>query len=159
MKITVISDTHIEKVEMLPKKLMDEIYNSAAVIHAGDIINAQVLSGLSTINENIYAVRGNADKIPPNLLPQKRELIFENVTIGLIHGYGSPFNFENKLLYEFVDKDIIIYGHTHTPFLGKFSDQFLLNPGSPTDNRYIHKNSYAVLHINDKKFSAEIIYL
>lgn len=159
MKIVVISDTHIDKVEKLHRKLIDEISNSDAVIHAGDISNIRVLSELSTINNNIYAVRGNADKIPPDLLPDRLELTFNNIKIGITHGYGSLFTLENRLLQEFEDRDIIIYGHTHIPFRGKYNGQFLLNPGSPTRNRYIDKNSYAILNIENEKYSAEIIYL
>lgn len=164
MKIVVISDTHIEKMEKLHRKLIDEISNSDAVIHAGDISNIRVLRELSTINNNIYAVRGNADKIPadkipPGLLPDRLELTFNNIKIGITHGYGSLFTLENRLLYEFEDRDIIIYGHTHIPFKEKFNEQFLLNPGSPTRNRYIDKNSYAILNIENEKYSAEIIYI
>ncbi|MCB4205346.1 metallophosphatase family protein [Deferribacterales bacterium Es71-Z0220] len=159
MKITVISDTHTDSIKNIPKKLLDDIALSDAVIHAGDIVGYTLIKELTLINPLIYPVKGNTDPYLPDLLPKKRELNFNGTTVGVIHGDGSPFGLENRLLYEFENTDLIIYGHTHKPFYGKFRKQYLLNPGSPTNNRWTDKNSYAILTIENKAFSAEIIYL
>lgn len=159
MKITVISDTHTYSIKYLHKRIIDDIKLSDAVIHAGDIVGESLIKEISLINPAIYPVKGNTDPYIPNLLPQKRSLNFCGTTIGVIHGDGSPFGLENRLLYEFDSADLIIYGHTHKPFYGKFGSKYLLNPGSPTNNRWTDKNSYAILTIENDRFFAEIIYL
>ncbi|UOD35704.1 metallophosphoesterase family protein [Deferribacteraceae bacterium V6Fe1] len=159
MKIVVISDTHTNSIKSLPQKLLDDIKLSDAVIHAGDIVGENLIREILLINPIVYPVKGNTDPYLPDLLPKKRSLDFKGVSIGVIHGDGSPFGLENRLLYEFENTDLIIYGHTHKPFYGKFGKQHLLNPGSPTNNRWTDKNSYAILTVENKGFSAEIIYL
>ncbi|MBZ4643389.1 MAG: uncharacterized protein PWQ25_1232 [Deferribacteres bacterium] len=158
MKLVVISDTHTDKIEKLPSMLIEDIKNSDAVIHAGDIVGYPLILQLMQLNPIIYPVKGNTDPFIPEL-PKKRLLTFQNVAIGVVHGDGSPFGLENRLLYEFDKADIIIYGHTHKPFWGKFGEQHLLNPGSPTNNRWTDKNSYAILSIENDTFDAKIIYI
>lgn len=159
MRITVISDTHTYSINTLHQRLIDDIKLSDAVIHAGDIVGENLIREISLINSAVYPVKGNTDPYLPDLLPKKRLLNFNGTTIGVIHGDGSPFGLENRLLYEFESANLIIYGHTHNPFFGKFGGQYLLNPGSPTNNRWTDKNSYAILTIENNGFSAEIIYL
>ena len=57
---------------------------------------------------------------------------------------------------EFDNVDLIVYGHSHTPFWGKVGDVLFLNPGSPTDNRYAPYNSVALLTVGDE-LTAEIV--
>jgi putative phosphoesterase len=57
---------------------------------------------------------------------------------------------------EFDNIDLIVYGHSHTPFWGKVNGVYFLNPGSPTDKRYAPYNSVAVLEVGDE-LKAEII--
>lgn len=157
MRVLIISDTHIDSIEKLPKEVLREAEAADAVLHAGDIIGQGLISELKKINRNVYAVKGNMDAmVPDEILPPKRVLEFDGITIGLSHGEGSPFGLENRLLYEFDGADIIVYGHTHKPFWGKIGGVHFLNPGSPTANRFQPNGTYALLFIEHGRFRAEI---
>lgn len=159
MKILIISDTHTDSIEKLPNWIIHQIKSADALIHCGDITGVTLLKQLSELNSVFYPVKGNLDPYMPGILPEKRSLIFEGVKVGVTHGSGSPFGLEMRLFYTFHEEDIIVYGHTHSPFAGEIDGKFFVNPGSLLQNRYIQQNSYAVLTVKDKKYSAEIIYL
>jgi putative phosphoesterase len=158
MELVIISDTHIDSIEKLPSKLIDEIKNADGVIHTGDITSEKVLRDLFNLNPNIYAVRGNMDKNLFSSLPKKRLIEIEGIKIGITHGDTFYGNIEDYLFYSFPEADIIIHGHTHVPFWGKVDDKYILNPGSPLQNRGgLKYNTYAKLCIENGKFNAEII--
>lgn len=159
MEILIISDTHTDTIEKLPNVIIDKIKSADALIHCGDITGVTLLKQLSRLNSVFYPVKGNLDPYIPEVLPEKRHLIFEGVKVGVTHGSGSPFGLEMRLFYSFHDEDIIVYGHTHSPFAEEINGKFFLNPGSLVENRYITQNSYAVLKIKNKKYEAKIIYL
>ncbi|MGA1846145.1 metallophosphoesterase family protein [Deferribacter abyssi] len=160
MKIVVISDTHTDDIDKLPSALITEFNDADAILHAGDIVGYKLIHQIEHINPNVYAVKGNMDPFfDEKLLPKKRILKFDEVRVGLIHGYGASFGLENRLLYEYDDVDIIVYGHAHKPFWGVLGDVHFLNPGSPTNNRYTPFNSYALLFIKGRNFNAKIIQI
>lgn len=74
-----------------------------------------------------YLVYGNCD-IPEFFPGQKYELYFtyNSKKILLVHG-------DNE--FEQADFDIVIFGHTHVPFLKKEAGKLYLNPGSPSKPR------------------------
>ncbi|WP_022851243.1 metallophosphoesterase family protein [Limisalsivibrio acetivorans] len=157
MRILIISDTHTDSTEKLPKVILEEAAKADTILHAGDIDNYQLIRELKSINPSVYAVRGNMDEgLGDGSLPATRQMSFEGVLIGIAHGHGSPFGLENRLLYLFPDADIIVYGHTHKPFWGEIGGVYMLNPGSPTANRYQNSGSYAVLTIDENGFNAVI---
>ena len=159
MEILIISDTHTDTIEKVPDAIISKIKSADALIHCGDITGINILRELSLLNPRFYPVRGNMDPYMPQLLPEKRNLFFEGLKIGVIHGSGSPFGLEMRLFYIFHDEDIIIYGHTHSPFAGEIGGKFFLNPGSLSENRYTNQNSYAVLTVENRKYDAKIVYL
>lgn len=160
MKLLIISDTHTDSITKLPMSVRDTAGKVDGIIHAGDVVGFKVIHDLLHINPNVYAVKGNMDPaLGPEYLPKKRVLEFEGVRIGVSHGEGSSHGIENRLLYSFAEDnvDIIIYGHTHSPFWGMIGDVHFLNPGSPTNKRQEPHHTYAILTIEDGKFDAEIV--
>lgn len=157
MKLLIISDTHTDSIVKLPQIIRDEAKNSDGIIHAGDVVSFKLLNELMEINPNVYAVKGNMDPIlEDNLLPITREMTLEGVNIGISHGAGNPLGIENRLLYTFPNADLIIFGHTHRPFYGMIGGKFMLNPGSPVNNRVEPYESYAILTLDKGTFNAEI---
>lgn len=160
MELLIISDTHTDSITKLPSSVRDAAAKADGIIHAGDVVGYKVIHDLLEINPNVYAVKGNMDPaLGEDYLPVKRVIEIEGVRIGISHGEGSPFGIENRLLYTFEndDVDIIIFGHTHSPFWGVINDIHFLNPGSPTNKRGEPYHTYAILNIEDGKFSAEIV--
>jgi hypothetical protein len=157
MKVGVLSDTHVPAiVKALPPVIFDIFKGVDLIMHAGDITELSVLDELGAIAP-VEAVAGNMDD--PDVhskLPQKKILALGRYNIGLIHGKYKIDVQKEMIRKEFVNVDLIVYGHSHTPFWGKIDGVYFLNPGSPTDKRHAPYNSVALLEIGDE-IRAEII--
>lgn len=91
-------------------------------------------------------------------LKTREFLQLNGIKIAIIH--GSPYNddeyiYENDLNSNFlkdVDAKILILGHTHVPYIKKFDNGMILNPGSvgqPRDENW--KASYAILELEGQR--------
>ncbi|MCX8111433.1 MAG: YfcE family phosphodiesterase [Syntrophorhabdaceae bacterium] len=135
LKIGVLSDTHLHKVTLDFRNLMEEVFKDIDMLfHAGDMVDPTVYEYLS--NWNIKAVKGNMDEHHLSLIiPTKRVEVIEGKKIGLIHGWGSPNGLEDKVMAEFDNVDIIIFGHSHVPLIVTKGKTTLFNPGSFRDTK------------------------
>lgn len=144
--VGVISDTHLNGVEARFISLINQNFTHCdCVIHAGDIVNDDILS---IIDKPVYAVRGNMDF--SSKLPIKRVITILNKKIGIIHGYGHPDGIQQRIKKEFQDVDCIVYGHTHTPKNDIIDGILFFNPGSPFENRWASQKSIGYLEIDEK---------
>ena len=154
MKIGVISDTHIsDKSKNIPQEILEEFKNVDMIIHAGDLVDLNVLDQLKNVCSNVKAVWGNMDpEEVRKTLPQKEVLQIGNHKIGIMHGYGSPNNLIELLTSAFKDDkvDLIIFGHSHSGLNEKKGGILFFNPGSPMDKIFAPYNSYGIIEINDK---------
>ncbi|ADR19660.1 metallophosphoesterase family protein [Calditerrivibrio nitroreducens] len=155
MRILIISDTHIYSIKNLPPQVLDEIPNSDAVIHAGDIVGIKAYNELKEISKRLYAVKGNIDLDIEEL---EDELIFQlgKFKIGLTHGHKYN-NLYNGLIYNFSECDIVVFGHLHSPYFGREKNLSLINPGSTSKNRWKNKNSYAIMDIYENDFKVTFV--
>lgn len=126
MKIGIISDTHT-KVKKA-KEAIDMLKNEGAefIIHAGDIVELEVLELLKNSSLRYVAVYGNNDAHlcehhqKYNLVQEPHYFKLANTQFKLMH---LPFHLN-------ADCEVIIFGHTH-----EFSEDFTangtlyLNPG------------------------------
>ena len=170
--IGVISDTHIPgRAKTLPKEIREIFKGVDLIIHSGDIENLETLKELEKITQ-VFAVEGNMDpKETKEKLPERISVKIFNFKIGIVHSLfpfwlGSHFNWLQekvaKKLAQNQDFDILIFGHTHRPFLKELNFEgkkvLLINPGSPTAP-FFSQPSVAILKINPQNFEAKIIYL
>lgn len=157
MKIGVLSDTHVPTTKKsLPPVIFDIFKDVDLIIHAGDITELSVLDELQAIAP-VEAVAGNMDASEVrHALPSKKVIQLGKYRAGIIHGKFRLDQQLEKIRNEFEDVDLIIYGHSHTPFWGKIDGVYFLNPGSPTDTRHAPHHSVAILEIADE-LKAEII--
>jgi len=157
MKVGVLSDTHVPSlVPSLPPVIFDIFRGVDLILHAGDIVELSVLDKLRTIAP-VEAVAGNMDDLEVLArLPQKKILTLGRYRVGLIHGKYKMDVQKEMVRKEFDCVDLIVYGHSHTPFWGQIDGVYFLNPGSPTDKRHAPYNSVALLEIGDE-LAAEII--
>ena len=170
--VGIISDTHIpSRANDLPKEIFEVFKNADLIIHSGDIENLETLNELRKIAP-VFAVEGNMDqKETKENLPEGISLKIYNWKIGIIHSpfpfwLGSHFNFVQEMaakrLAEKENFDILIFGHTHQPFLkeSNFGSKkiLLLNPGSATTPFFIAP-SVAILKINQQNFEAKTVNL
>lgn len=163
MKLIVLSDTHIpERKNSLQDTLWNEIDNSDGVIHCGDFTSIDFYELIKKRAKSFYAVKGNMDDyFIKSKLPDKLIFNIENLSIGLMHGYGPPHGLENLVYKSFQnDKvDIIIFGHSHQHLQVHKENILLLNPGSPTDYIFATAQTYAILSLEGKEYHSEIKFI
>src|SRR3712207_8228737 len=58
-----------------------------------------------------------------------------------------------SLRRRFPDARVVIFGHSHIPFLEDEDGLMLLNPGSPTDRRRQPRHTFALLHRSEEHTS------
>jgi len=151
MRIAVLADTHVNRLEHLPRKITDALSTIDLIIHAGDFTDAQVLKELKQLGE-VKAVHGNMDSRElKTVLPVKEIVEIENKRIGITHGSGGPWGIEERIrkMFEADRIDIIIYGHSHRSQNKVIDGILFFNPGKAAD-------SFGILTI-DGGFQGEII--
>jgi len=172
IQIGIISDTHIPgRAKELPKEIFEVFENADLIIHLGDIENLETIEKLEEVAQ-VIAVEGNMDqKETKEKLPEGISLKIYNWKIGIVHSpfsfwLGSHFNFvQEKMAQTLAEKenfDILIFGHTHRPFLRELNlgakKILLINPGSATIP-FFTQPSVSILEINQQNFEAKIINL
>jgi len=156
MKIGVLSDTHLTRVTPDLKKLLQtHLEDVDLILHAGDMVSLAVYEFLQ--GKPVEAVQGNMDDWNLKaLLPDKKTITLEGVTIGLIHGWGPAGGLEGRIIPAFSHVDCLVYGHSHTP-ANHWSDGVLFfNPGSASGIGFSRKPTIGILHI-DGGLKGEII--
>ena len=150
MKIGVISDTHLRTHSLELKRIVDTHFGDVdMVIHAGDIVEMEVLDAFST--KKVEAVAGNMDSAQVrNHFPMKKIIKVGAFKIGVIHGWGSPVGLENRISHEFTEIDCLVYGHTHYPVNQIIRGVLFFNPGSATEKRFTKMNTVGVLEISEQ---------
>lgn len=152
IKIGVLSDTHISDAcsPVLPKAILNGLKGVDFIIHAGDIVNMNVLKDLEKIAP-VYAVSGNMDgEKTKRLLPRKKIMKFGRFKIGLTHGYGSAANIALRVRKEFSRVDIIIFGHSHELFNEIIDGVLMFNPGSAAGKNFEGAGSYGIIELGKK---------
>lgn len=159
MRIAVLSDTHLKGGKSLPRFVWEQLTQIDMVIHAGDLTHKNLLEELSCIAP-VRAVRGNCDDWDI-VLPDRDILECETLKIGLIHGdIGRGKSTPERAYNSFDDSavNVIVFGHSHTPFMAWRNGVFLFNPGSPTDKRREPHYSFGILDIKNGEIKAEHVY-
>ncbi len=144
MRIVVLSDTHVPtRASGIPGRVYEACSQSDLVIHAGDFVEAFVLVDLERLAP-VRGVLGNMDGYElARLLPQKLEFELEGSRICLAHGWGPPWDLEERVRKSFdAEPDILIYGHSHSWQEKWTGDRLTLNPGSACGG---HGSSFAIL--------------
>ncbi len=148
-KILVLSDSHsyFDKVLKIFEKEKPDI-----VIGAGDgIKDIEELSYIYPRAE-YYMVKGNCDYFDRS---HNEENLFEidNIKIFLTHGhlYGVKRSLSSiKEIGKKLNVSLIVFGHTHKPYIEKDGDITLFNPGATEDGRYgiiiLEKGNIELIH-------------
>lgn len=159
-RIGVISDTHIpRRAQRVPDAALRRFENVELILHAGDLSSLAVLDQLSAYAP-VEAVQGNIE-LPEvtAVLPVKREIVVGGSAIGLVHILGERKHYARTARQEFPAARVVIFGHSHIPYLEEADGLLLLNPGSATDRRTQPHCTIALLTIEDGTPHAEIIAL
>ena len=129
MKALIFSDSHGRTENLV--KAMDRHPDFQAIFHLGDVGNDEAYIR-SLTPYPVYMVRGNCDF--SSSLKESMVIEFGGKRIAMCHGHrylsygGAPdalrcFGLQNHA-------DVVMFGHTHVPYLERNKDITLLNPGS-----------------------------
>jgi len=145
LKIGVISDSHgmYKYIDLA----MEHLKDVDLIIHAGDNYkDAKYIE--KNYNIKVVAVFGNCDI---GGIDERIELIGgKKIFITHGHNYGVKMNI-NGIFYagKQNDADIVIFGHSHTPFYAVEEGMVLLNPGSTSLPRGGSEKSCCIITIEE----------
>jgi putative phosphoesterase len=161
VRVAIIADTHMPKGgRELPPRCLEEIVESDALIHAGDVLASSVLERLRGLTPVLYAVRGNVDQ--PDLrdaLPERMDLELDGCRVGLVHDAGPARGRLDRLRSSFPDTDAVVFGHSHLPLHERISGFQIFNPGSPTERRRAPRRSMGILTCSARQLSFAHLWL
>jgi len=138
---------------------MQELGRADLILHGGDVVAASVLEELGRLAP-VEAVQGNMDE--PELkaaLPERRIVEVAGVRIGMVHVAGPRAGRRDRLVARFPDCEAIVYGHTHIPELTRHSAVWILNPGSPTEQRRADARAMIVLELEHGRVAPRLVEL
>ena len=127
MKVGVISDTH----GVLRPEVFDVFGEVDHIVHAGDVGPVDLLLELEALAP-VTAVHGNTDGFAVReRCPQVARVELNGQRVVVTH--GDQFGSLNAaaLMQAFPETEIIVYGHTHEPFLELYDYLVtVMNPGA-----------------------------
>jgi hypothetical protein len=149
--IGVISDTH----GLLRPEIKRKLGHCDLIVHAGDIGAGGLLGELRKIAK-VIAVRGNTDTGSWALPLRATECVqFAGKTIYVIHAFEN-INTESHPAGD-GRIDIVVFGHTHRPFIKQEGDTLYFNPGSAGPRRFDLPVSMGYIRIGPRETTPEII--
>ena len=133
MNILVFSDSHgdVEAMAELTAR-----WRPDHLLHLGDHFSDMVKLHLRFPEIPMQGVRGNCDA-PGS--PERLRLTLGGVTMLLVHGHRQGVKEDLERLYFTAlesEAELVLFGHTHAPFLQVRDGLTLLNPGAAADGRY-----------------------
>jgi len=130
MRVGVLSDTHANRIEQLPDKLIDILRGVDLIIHLGDYTGKGLLDDLRGLGD-FRGVYGNMDpEVIREILPEKDMLEVGGIKLGCTHGWGAPRGMRGRISECFKGVDVVLYGHTHIAKNESVDGVLYFNPGS-----------------------------
>jgi uncharacterized protein len=159
--VGVVSDTHFPRFgRALPRALERGLRRAGVtlILHLGDMTDPLAVPLFEAIAP-FDAVAGNNDGHAIRERFGRRKVVsVEDVRIGLVHGDGRHGTTMSRALEAFDDgeADVILFGHSHRPIVGREGRVLIANPGSPTDKRMNPLYSYAILTIDGRSARVDL---
>ncbi|MCW2960323.1 MAG: metallophosphoesterase family protein [Thermoleophilia bacterium] len=153
--VLITSDTHVTSGARLPTALLELADRADHVIHAGDLVAADVHAVLGALAP-ITAVHGNVDDAETaRLLPERAVVEIAGVRFGVVHIPGASEGRAERLRGWFPECDVVVYGHTHAPELRAATDgaPWIINPGSPVQKRRAAFHSAVWMELSDGRIT------
>ena len=137
--IAVVSDTHGRPHPSLVPTLKER--RPALILHAGDVGGLQLVTELEKVGPTVY-VRGNVDPAgspwPDSLSLHLTWGLAGKLDLLLLHAAATHLRLNRdalSLLRQY-PAQIVVFGHSHIPFLGMDGKVCLFNPGSAGPARW-----------------------
>jgi uncharacterized protein len=152
IRVGIVSDTHLPRFgRALPRALERGLRRAgvARILHLGDMTDLLAVPLFEAIAP-FDAVAGNNDGPAIRERFGRRKIVrIEDVRVGMIHGDGRRGSTQSRALgaFEEGEVDVVLFGHSHRPAVGRERGVLFANPGSPTDKRLNPLYSYAILTV------------
>ena len=157
LRIGVLSDTHLHQVTRTFEAILDRHLSDVdALFHVGDFTSPRIVDYLGA--RDFYGVCGNMD--PPEIrtqLPDKRVVELGGLRFGLIHGWGSSEDLEERVLERFSNVDAVVYGHSHKAVSRIRGGVLAFNPGTACGPSKIGFHSVGILECEGDVVRGEIV--
>ncbi len=151
-KILFFSDSHSNTDEMI--EIIQQTKEVDAIIHAGDHArDAETLEAIFT-HIPVYYVSGNCD-FHSSYAPDER--LVEIFGKRFLIAHGHQYNVKNEVYSNYLTisqsgeqkcADVVVFGHTHIPYVGLYNTMHVVNPGSVKYSR-----TYSVCEIDGDKIN------
>lgn len=149
MKILIVSDTHGRESNF--QKVLEKTGSVDQVIHLGDVEGSEDYIRAMT-DAPVAMVAGNNDYFSD--LPHELVIQLGSYRALLTHGHYYYVSMGHERIREEARSrgvDIVMYGHTHRPYLEQKDGLTILNPGSLTLPRQAgHEPSYILMEIDQE---------
>ncbi|MFX0062029.1 MAG: metallophosphoesterase family protein [Candidatus Hermodarchaeota archaeon] len=154
VEIIVISDTHMGKdFSVVPSSFLNIARSADLLVHCGDFVTREAYDFFSNLNQ-LEAVVGNMDSGSlRSFLPEIKTFDIEDKKIGLIHGWGAPWDLDKNVYKRFKSCDIIFFGHSHARHNAMIAETFMVNPGAFKGRKGVQ---YGLVRIKETKIEVEL---
>ncbi|MCR1839639.1 metallophosphoesterase family protein [Murimonas intestini] len=147
MKILIVSDTHRHDANLVT--VINKVSPIDRLIHLGDAEGSEdYIRQIAECPVNI--VSGNNDFFCD--LPREEEFMIGKYRVMITHGHYYYVSLDmQEIKRQAVTRgiDIVMFGHTHKPYLEKDGGITILNPGSLSYPRQEgHKPSYIIMDVD-----------
>lgn len=152
MRILVISDSHGRNDDVAG--VIRQVGDIDMLIHCGDVERGDDYIR-SLVDCPVYMVSGNNDynlDLPPKVIFQ-----IENYKVMVVHGHMYHVYRDTRYLKKVALEnqiDVVMFGHTHVPFIDIGPDITILNPGSLSYPRQADRKPTFLLMEIDKEGQA-----
>ncbi|WP_313170996.1 metallophosphoesterase family protein [Massilia oculi] len=150
MRIGLISDTH----GLLRPQALDFLRGSDHILHAGDVVGADILDQLAGLAP-LTAVRGNNDHGDwAQALPESVTLALGGVTIHMLHDLK-----ELAIDPAAQGVRVVVTGHSHKPACEESGGVLYVNPGAAGRRRFTLPVSVGELLVDDGGVEVRLVTL
>jgi len=150
VRIGLISDTH----GLLRPQALDFLRGSDHILHAGDVVGADILDQLAGLAP-LTAVRGNNDHGDwAQALPESVTLALGGVTIHMLHDLK-----ELAIDPAAQGVRVVVTGHSHKPACEESGGVLYVNPGAAGRRRFTLPVSVGELLVDDGGVEVRLVTL
>lgn len=153
MKILIVSDTHGRRGNL--DAVLEKEGKIDMLLHLGDVEGDE-----DYIEERagcpVHMIAGNNDFF--SRLPGEKEIQIGKYRVFMTHGHGYYVSVNTRRLREAAEAhgaDIVLFGHTHQPYLDVEGDLKVINPGSIAYPRQEGRKATYVVMRTDSDGAAE----
>ena len=147
MRALIVSDTHGRHLNL--DRALEGAGEIDVFIHLGDVEGGETYID-AVVECEKHIVKGNNDFFSD--LPREEEFMLGAKKVFITHGHNYYVSLDPERIKEegrARGADIVMFGHTHRPYLSEESDITVLNPGSLSYPRQEgRKGSYMIMEMN-----------